>query len=201
MEKKYKIRFLLAFGIALTICVIFYESVLTSISHSLVHEDPLFRADAIVILVGSSTGNRIKAAAKLYNNGFGDKLVFSGFEVYPGTYTSTLMKTYALNLGIPEDKIIVSNTDEEVSTRGESIANLKLLYEHNLKSFILVTSAFHTRRAQLIYEKTISLTGSDVKFSTYPAPDPLIPIQDWWMLRTGQKGIFFELVKSIAFYF
>jgi uncharacterized SAM-binding protein YcdF (DUF218 family) len=201
MKKKYKVGFLLAFGIAFTTCIIFHESALNSVSRSLVQKDPLFKAEAIVILVGSNTGNRIKAAVKLYNEGFGDKLLFSGFEVYPGTYTSTLMKTYALNLGIPENKIITSNTDAEVSTRGESIANLKLLYEHNLKSFILVTSAFHTRRAQLIYKKTIALTGSDVNFSTYPAPDPLIPIQDWWMLRTGQKGVFFEIVKSIAFYF
>ena len=198
---KKKIGFLLAFGIAFAMCVIFYESVLSNISHSLVHEDPLFKAEAIVILAGSNTGNRIKAAVKLYNDGFGDKLVFSGFEVYPGTYSSTLMKTYALNLGVPENKIIASNTDEEVSTRGESIANLKLLDKHNIKSFILVTSAFHTRRAQLIYERTIALTGSDVRFSTYPAPDPQIPIRDWWMLRTGQKGIFLELIKSIAFYF
>jgi uncharacterized SAM-binding protein YcdF (DUF218 family) len=200
MKNKYKFG-LLIFGAVFIIGILFYRPILSSVSRFLVYKDSLIKAEAIVVLWGSSTGNRIKTATKLYNEEFGGKLVFSGFPVYPGTYSSTLMKTYALSLGVPEDKIITSNTDEENSTRGESIANLKLLDEHNIKSFILVTSSFHSRRAHLIYKKSISLSGSDLEFLTYPAQDPLVPIRDWWTLRTGQKGIFYEFIKSIAFYF
>ena len=66
---------------------------------------PFVKADAIVVLAGG-TGSRIEAAARLYREGFGEKLLFSGFRVYPETYTSSLMKTYALKLGVPEGNII-----------------------------------------------------------------------------------------------
>ena len=196
-----KTKTILTIGIIIIIIVIYSESALTGISRALIYEDPLVKAEAIVVLAGSHSGNRIKAAAKLYHDGFADKLIFSGFEIYPGVYTSTLMKSYARSLGVPDDKIIAENSDEEASTRGESVANLKLLKKNSIKNFILLTSAFHTRRANLIYKRTVSLLGYNIKFLVHPVKDPLTPIQSWWKIRTGQKGIVSEYAKSIAYYF
>ena len=97
--------------------------------------------------------------------------------------------------------MIISIPDVEVSTRGESVANLELLNKNHVKNFILVTSSYHTRRAKLIYENTISLLKYDIKFLVYPAQDPFVPIQGWWRIRTAQKGVFFEYIKWIAYYF
>lgn len=179
---------------------IFSKSLLTSISEVLVYEDPLNKVEALVVLVGSSSGNRIEAAARLYHEGFAEKLVFSGFKSYPGIATSHFMKSYAIELGVPEGKILTEITDEEVSTRGESISNLNLLHKNKIKTFVLVTSAFHTRRAKMVYERSISLLGYDTKFLVYPAYDPKVPIQGWWELRLGRKGIFFEYIKWIGYY-
>jgi uncharacterized SAM-binding protein YcdF (DUF218 family) len=198
---KFTIKLLVFLGICLALGILYSKPILQSVSHALVHKDSLTKADAIVVLTGSRTGNRVKEAVRLYNKGFADKLVFSGFEVYPETHSNTLMKTYALKLGVPEVNIIAQNTDEEVSTRGESKANLNLLKEHQINSFILVTSSFHTRRANLIYERSISLLGYEMNFWVAPAKDSLVPIDNWWNLRTGLKGIFNEYVKSVAYYF
>jgi uncharacterized SAM-binding protein YcdF (DUF218 family) len=201
LKNKFTIKLLIFIGICSALGIFYSKPILQSISCALVHEDSLTKAEAIVVLVGSRTGNRVKEAARLYHEGFAGKLVFSGFEVYPETHSSALMKTYAQKLGVPENNIITKNTDVEVSTRGESVANLKLLEEHQIKSFILVTSSFHTRRAQLIYERSISLLGYDIKFRVSPAKDPLVPIDSWWNLRTGLKSILYEYIKSAAYYF
>jgi uncharacterized SAM-binding protein YcdF (DUF218 family) len=190
----------MVFGVILIMGIIFLEPLLSSVSRVLVHEDSLVKADAIVVLAGGN-GNRIEAAVRLYREGFAEKLLFSGFRVYPETYSSLLMKTYALKLGVPEVNIITYNPDVEVSTRGESLANLELLKINHMKKFIIVTSAFHTRRTNLIYKRAVSLLEYDVEFVVYPAPDPFVPIKSWWKTRTGQKGIFFEYAKSIAYYF
>ena len=200
MKKRFLIKTFLVFGVILILSVIFFEPVLNGVSRALVYKDPLIKVDVIVVLAGGN-GNRIEAAARLYHEGFGKRLFFSGFRVYPGTYTSTLMKNYALELGVPEDKIITSIPDVEVSTRGESIANLELLKKNHVKKFLLVTSSYHTRRSKLMYENAISLFDYDVKFFVYPAQDPFVPIQGWWRLRTGQKGVLFEYIKSAAYYF
>ena len=200
MKKFFLMKIFMVFGVILIMGIIFLEPLLRSVSRVLVHEDPIVKADAIVVLAGGN-GNRIEAAARLYREGFGEKLLFSGFRVYPETYTSSLMKTYALKLGVPEVNIITYNPDVEVSTRGESLANLELLKMNRMKKFIIVTSAFHTRRTNLIYKKAVSLLEYDVEFLVYPARDPYVPINSWWKIRTGQKQIFNEYVKSIAYYF
>ncbi len=198
---KYVVRFVGFIGVIFTIGFIFSETLLIGAYRILVHDDPLVNSEAIVVLAGSHTGNRIKEAAKLYHDGHGKKIVFSGFELYPDTNTSTLMKNYALKLGVPEKDIIAEISGGEVSTRGESVSNLEILKKNQIKNFILVTSAFHTRRAKLIYEKTNSLLGHGFKCLVHPANDPLVPIDEWWRMRTGQKAIFLEYVKSIAYYF
>ena len=181
----------------------FSHSLVNSVSRSFVHEDPLVKSDAIVVLVGSNSGNRIRTAVKLYNEGFADKLVFSGFEIYPGISSGTLMKSYAMSLGVPEDKILYFPAGKEVeaSTRGESMANLEFLKKNKMFQFIVVTSSFHTRRARLIYERSISQLDDDFKLMVFPAPDPFVPMEGWWKLRTGQKAIFYESLKLLAYYF
>mgnify|MGYP000202676236 FL=1 len=173
---------------------------MNGVSNFLVHSDPLEPAEAIVVLSGSGTGNRIEAGVKLFKKGLGKFIVISGDEIYPGYYTHTLMKNYAINLGVPEDKIIASRIEGEISTWGEGIDNLKKLEENNFKSFILVTSAFHTYRARTIYDQLISDFGYNFKWSAYPAEDPLVPIKDWWKERTARKAIFIEFIKLLYFY-
>ena len=200
MKNSFLVKTFLVFGLIFIVGIIFSEFLLNGVSQALVYEKPLAKASAIVVLSGGN-GNRVEAAAKLYREGLGEKLFFSGFRVYPKTYTSSLMKKYAIKLGVPKDKIIASIPDVEVSTRGESVANLKLLNKNGIKKFILVTSAYHTRRSKLMYENAIELLGYDIEFLVYPAPDPFVPIKNWWKIRSGQKGLFFEYVKSIAYYF
>ena len=200
MKKVFLMKTFLILGVIVVLSAIFSDPLLNGISRALVHEDPLVKVDAIVVLAGGN-GNRIEAAARLYRDGFGKRIYFSGFKLYPGINTSTRMESYAIELGVPKDKIVISTPDVEVSTRGESFANLELLNKNHVKNFILVTSSYHTRRAKLIYENTISLLEYDIKFLVYPAQDPFVPIQGWWRVRTAQKGVLFEYLKWIAYYF
>ena len=173
---------------------------MNEVSKFLVHSDPLEPADVIVVLSGSGTGNRIEAGAELFKKGLGKFIVISGDEVYPGYYTHTLMKNYAINMGVPEDKIIASAIEGEISTWGEGIDNLGKLKENNFKSFILVTSAFHSYRAHIIYDQLISDLGYSFKWSVYPANDPQVPIKDWWQERAARKVIFIEFIKLFYFF-
>ena len=199
MNKRILLATFLALGIVVVFGAIFKNPLLNSISRNLVYGDTLEKCEAIVVLAGGS-GNRIEAAVKLYHEGYGERLFFSGFKIYQGIYTSTVMKKYALKLGIPENNIVMFNPDVEVSTRGESEANLDLLKKYNIRKFILVTSAFHTKRAKLIYENSILSKRYDMELLIYPAPDPFVPIEGWWEVRTAQKNIFLEYIKLIAYF-
>ena len=199
MNKKFVIIFSTILVLTGT-AIISSEQVLQKIGNYLVYQGPLEPAEAIIVLSGSGTGNRIEAGAELFKKGLGKFIVISGDEIYPGYYTHTLMKNYAINMGVPEDKIIASKIEGEISTWGEGIDNLGKLKENNFKSFILVTSAFHSYRAHIIYDQLISDLGYSFKWSVYPANDPQVPIKDWWQERAARKVIFIEFIKLLYFF-
>jgi len=199
MNKNFIIIFLTILVLTGT-AIISSEQILQKIGNYLVYQGSLEPAEVIVVLSGSGNGNRIRAGAELFKKGLGKYMLISGTKVYPGYYTHTFMKNYAISLGIPKDKIIASKIEGEISTWGEGIDNLKKLKENNFKHFTLVTSSFHSYRAYLIYDQLISDLGYNFKWSVYPAEDPRVPIKDWWKKRIAKKAIVMEFIKFFYFY-
>jgi uncharacterized SAM-binding protein YcdF (DUF218 family) len=194
------IKFLLMSLIILVVAVSLYpEWFLLSIGKNLVKQDELQPADAIVVLAGSFSGNRVREAVSLMQKGYGKFIVFSGVQVYPGVFTHRFMKDYAVELGLPESQIITQVLKHERSTIGEAVENLASLRAYGFKSMILVTSGYHTRRSYAVYQRLIASGGIDIKLMVYPAYDPDIPVDGWWKTREGIKQIFLEYFKLVFY--
>ena len=124
------------------------------------------KADAIVVLSGMMTINefenshilewgdidRFFKAIELYFSKKSNTIIFTGGKS-PFNITKIsegdVLKQYAIKFGVKMDDILV--TKEVLNTFEESIAVKNLI--GNKKSIILVTSAFHMKRAKLIFEK------------------------------------------------
>lgn len=178
---------------------IFRAPLLEKIGSALVYQSELVPSDAIVVLAGSHTGNRMEEAVRLFRKGMGKALVFSGYTYYPGMDSHIGMKQYALKLGVPEEKIVAEKAVGEDSTWGEAHFNLKQLERLRAKSFILVTSSYHTRRSHWVYDHSIKKLNIEMDFHVWPAPDPKVPFPGWWKVRTGKKNVFKEYIK-FAYY-
>ena len=189
-------------GLFFLVLYFFPEFILNKVSEVLVYEDAIVPAEAIVVLTGSWSGNRVSGGASLFHKGFGKFLVFVGYEIYPDTNIYKLMEKYAIKLGVPEKNILIqSEVSGDLNTWGEAQTILELLKEKNIKSFILVTSKFHTRRAHAVYEKLINQSKIHIKFQVYGAKDPDVPIKNWWQTRVGKKMIFMEYLKTLNYIF
>ena len=81
MKKKIVFMALIILVLAGT-AIAFQELILQKIGSILVYEDPLTPADAIVVLSGSGTGNRIEAGATLFQRGLGRIIIISGDRIY-----------------------------------------------------------------------------------------------------------------------
>ena len=178
---------------------IFRTPLLEKIGNSLVFQDELKPSDAIVILAGSHTGNRMEEAVRVFEKGMGKVIVFSGYTYYPGMDSHIGMKQYAMKLGVPEEKIVTEKATGENSTWGEALANLKKLERLKAKSFILVTSSFHTRRSHWVYERAIKSLNMDIVLRVQPAADPKVPYPEWWKIRSGKKHVFNEYIKLLYY--
>ena len=126
----------------------------------------LDKVDAIVILGGMlkiyefennytvewQDPDRFFKGIELYNSFKSDKIVFTGGKS-PFNMTAvsegSVLKNYALKYGVLEEDIIV--TKEVLNTYDESLAVSEVLGEN--KTVILVTSAFHMKRAKLLFEQ------------------------------------------------
>jgi uncharacterized SAM-binding protein YcdF (DUF218 family) len=195
-------KWLAAISVVLSVILILYvfkTSVLEKIGSSLVFQDELKPSDAIVVLAGSHTGNRMEEAVRIFDKGMGEVIVFSGYTYYPGMDSHIGMKQYAIKLGVPEDKIVTEKAIGENSTWGEALINLKQLERLKAKSFILVTSSFHTRRSHWVYERAIKSLSMDIALRVQPAPDPRVPYPGWWKIRSGKKNVFDEYIKFLYY--
>lgn len=179
---------------------LFPSAILGGVAKFLVHGDVLEKSDAIVILEGSRSGSRLAAGVKLFKEGYGPIIVFTGFKVYPFTFSHTKLKNYAIYLGAPEDKIIAELSEEEITSWGEGIANLRLLKKHGAQNFIVVTAGYHSKRVEYVYSKLISSDGYSMKFKVFAVEDPDVPLDGWWKTRYGQRSVFLEYLKLIYYY-
>ena len=135
-------------------------------------------ADAIIVL---SSGGRPQAPGKsniyewgdpdryfagisLFEKGKAPKLFFTGGMTPYGRglkYEGTLYKQHAISLGIPSNAI--STTSKVVNTAQEAIEIRRNLNQINSSSkILLVTSAFHMKRAKKLFERQ--------GFLVYPFP-------------------------------
>lgn len=157
---------------------------------------PCQPADAIVAVSGGDTAARTHEAIKLYQNGWATKLIFSGAaQDKSGPSNAEVMRRDARAAGVPDEDIITEEQGE--TTKQNAVKTNGILEANGIKSVILVTSAYHQRRAGLEFKKRMD---SDVAVRSHPVArdDQWSPF--WWMTPIGWFLAVGEFVKIIAFY-
>lgn len=155
------------------------------------------KVDAIVAISGGDTKARTNEAIKLYQNGWANVLVFSGAaQDKSGPSNAAVMRQRAENAGVPDSAIII---DENSETTQQNAENSQSIFEQNdIASVILVTSAYHERRAELEFNKRAK--GTVTVLSHPVASDDQWSAHWWWLTPTGWWLALSELAKILAFY-
>lgn len=154
------------------------------------------KADAIVAVSGGDTYARTQAAIDLYQSGWAEQLIFSGAAAdKEGPSNAESMRRYALMRGIPSQAIITeefSETTHENATRTDSVFK-----DNNIKKIILVTSAYHQRRANIEFSKAV---GDKVEIIDSPVVRDKQWSQWWWLTPGGWWLALSELTKIVLVY-
>lgn len=184
-------RFVTGFVLGTFVTLLVGVGGLVALGHSLRVEDPLEPADAIVAISGD-TGPRVRAAVSLWMDGYAEVLVFAGGSLDPTSPSSgEIMKRQAVALGVPESAIIV---EPESKTTDENAVRVALVMRDNgLGSAILVTSAFHQRRASMHFAREFERLG--LLFRNRPADDPGWDPTFWWTDEDQRRITLVEVAK------
>ncbi len=175
----------------------------------LIVEKPLKRADAILVLAGSTAyGERALRAAEIYKQGTAPRVLLTDDGEASGWSRAEqrnplfveLARKNLIEQGVPAENIEIL----EPRTSGtiyEAQLLRQIAREKNYKSILLVTSAYHTRRALRTFEKIFGEDGIETEIGIEPAatggqtPTPFL----WWLSGRGWQAVAGEYVKG-AYY-
>lgn len=157
------------------------------------------KADAIVAISGGDTSARVTEAVTLYKSGWAEQLIFSGAaRDKTGPSNAEVMKGQAVASGVPADQILIEETS--VNTQ-ENARNTRTLIEtHDLHRIILVTSAYHQRRASLEFRNRAATEGKAVVIINHPVQYDRQWRENWYFTPSGWWLAGGELVKIVGFY-
>ncbi len=144
-------------------------------------------ADLIVVLGGGNNDLRYWNGVQLMKEGYAPHLmldVFAKGETF-GNWDIDLARDF-VNRTSPGTATVCALEDN--STYAEARFLGKCLQGTNVKSILVVTSAYHTRRALAILSKRLP----QYHFSIYAAPDPYFFGERWWQTREWAKTTYAE---------
>ncbi|MBP2114406.1 YdcF family protein [Paenibacillus silagei] len=147
------------------------------------------QADVIIILSGG--GGRVEQGVKLYKEGYAPQLLLSNSKETTGPAGD--MRETALSLGIPESAILTEDAAE--STYQNAQLTLPIMQEKGFKSAIVVSSDFHMRRVEFIFDHVYKKSGIEL---TYIGADSGYNAKAWWSDRYSRETTFNEYIKMIG---
>lgn len=176
----------------------------------LIREKPLAHADAVFVFGGSSVyTERCSKAFELYKNGISDK-IFLTDDGGRGGWSQAEQKNPAFvelasvelqKNGVPIENIEILEPQVD-GTFDEAKVLAETIKAKNLKSILLVTSAYHTRRAFWITEKVLRENNLNIEIGIVsPEPGNQTPKpQFWWLVPKGWQFVAGEYVKIFVYW-
>ena len=176
----------------------------------LIVEKHLDRADAIVVMSGSAVyQERTHKAAALYKQGIANTILLTDDGMRAGwsqmekrnvPYVE-LAKRELIAQGVPAENIEIL-PGEVTGTDWEAKALTRKIKESKLDSVLIVTSAYHTRRALWTFREILSESGAQAEIGIAHAPtgEQTPPIFTWWLSKKGWQMVAGEYVKSAAYW-
>jgi uncharacterized SAM-binding protein YcdF (DUF218 family) len=178
------------------------------LAHALIVKSELAPADAIVVLSGSSTyRERADWAAKLYREGRAPLIILTDDKLISGWNGREERNPYFYELalkelrdrGVPADRVVVIS-EPALGTYYESLNVREYATSHNLKRLLIVTSAYHSRRALWSMRHACERSGIEIGIEG-PAPGWQTPSAWlWWTRRWGWKVVAGEYVKLVYYW-
>jgi uncharacterized SAM-binding protein YcdF (DUF218 family) len=191
----------------LVTCILIWPVAAWAAAKLLITEAPLANADAIVVLGGAANyRERARAAAKLLLDGRSQRILITNDNLR-GSWSSAEQRNlffYERSLaeirkaGVPADstELLMKPVN---STREEAELVRQYAEEHGLHSLLIVTSAYHSRRALWVFSRVFRDTGIRIGLIYVRPGDQSPSPATWWLSIRGWRSVPAEYVKMVYY--
>jgi uncharacterized SAM-binding protein YcdF (DUF218 family) len=199
---------------AILLCALIWPVVAWIAADLLITESPLDTADCIVVLAGSASyKERTLEAARLLHQGRSNLILITNDNMRGPWSSSELRNPFFYELSLAElEKAGVAAQNVKVlkravsSTQEESEVVKEYAAEHGLRSILVVTSPYHSRRALWVFNNAFAGTGVRVGVAGISqgsnAPSPAtwwLTIRGWQLVPSEYGKMVLYLIKSMTF--
>jgi uncharacterized SAM-binding protein YcdF (DUF218 family) len=174
----------------------------------LIVEKPIEHADAIIVLSGSAAyKERTRKAAELYKAGASPKIFVTNDGARSGwsrdeqrniPYVELEQRELIGNGVLPDAITVLPAT--VTGTDSEARALASEIDARPVKSLLVVTSAYHTRRALWTFDRLLAPKGVIVGIEHPPTGDASPEPAFWWLYTRGWPMVAAEYVKAIVYW-
>jgi len=181
---------LLSLVVAPLILLAFRQQIRIGLGESLVVSDPLEHADLIYVLAGDFWGSRVLQGATLGSERWAPRVILSGGR-YNNAYACDLSVDFAVQHGYQRSMFIPIRMEAH-STVDEAQFMGPIFHRLSAKRIILVTSNFHSRRAEQVFR----LFLPEFDFRMESSADPDFDPHAWWK-NARQRNLLWSEDKKI----
>lgn len=187
----------LLFSIALLCSVIWVSRayILTAAGAYLVSAQEPKPADIIIVLGGDTSGARAQKGCQLLQQGLSKEAWMSGLLNFYGKAEGELAIEMMRGQGCPVAQMVPLKNQLD-STRDEARVIGKMMRDRGIKSYLLITSNFHTRRSGKVFREV----NRDIEAIVVSANDNGFPVDRWWHSRSARRTFFYEWVKTVSYW-
>jgi uncharacterized SAM-binding protein YcdF (DUF218 family) len=186
------------FLLLVLVLLAFPQYTLGLLSRVLVVDEPPLSADAIVILLGTGTADRVLRADELFKKNFAPRIVFASGYIdqklltnAPQGFTwpslSSPYQTALQSLGVPKSAIVEIPARDAYDSAHELTDIAAYARKAGWRRVLLVSSAGHTRRVDLIWRRI----GKDIEHITIAAQP--VDLDHWWTDGRKVRSVGYEL--------
>ena len=187
------LKVLAVFLLLIVALVAFHRSLLNAAGRWLIVEDPIERADVIVLLSGGPGDERVRQAAALFHEGYAPRVLLSGGEEMLGISIPEVLRRQALAHGIPAGALLFESGS--TSTYEQARELLPQFQAMGVRRAIVITSPYHSRRTRYLFRKVFG--GTPVDLRVFPVQDSVFDSAEWWTREGDTERVVLEYIKLI----
>jgi uncharacterized SAM-binding protein YcdF (DUF218 family) len=194
---KRSIVLLLFLGVVLAAAYYWRAPLLRRAAAAWIVNQPLSPADLVVVL-GGGPDTRPFEAARLFHSGLAPKILLMNPRPSAATELglvpteADLSRDILRKQKVPADAIFVAG-DLVTNSYDEAITVRNWAGTNRVRSVIIPTDVFHTRRVRWLYGKEMSATGIRVEIEAVPGHE--YSRDDWWQHEQGVIAFQNEVLK------
>ena len=188
-------------------CILIWPFGAWAAAKYLIKDAPLDKADAIVVLGGSATyKERAREAVRLLFAGRSQRILITNDNARGPWSSAEQRNLYFYERSLEELRIagVPSQSVEALlqpvaSTYEEAELIRDYAQQHGLHSILIVTSAYHSRRALWVFSRVFRDTGIRIGLVAVAPGDESPEPATWWLSVRGWRLVPTEYVKMIYY--